>query len=435
MNVFLMYRDRDFDAKQNLPAQEQTLTQDLELHTLFNAMAAGDQLVFDIARTALLCGVRDPETIRYRQAILKDCLKNASLVREMYQISIESVTNKQRDWLSIFRISPASILSSTVAMLQMFVELLKKLRRIANEHAEQFESEGFATFFAMIKKELDDNYFATIQTHLRSLKFRDGVLLSAKLGAGNEGAHYILRKPHDKKRHWFQRIRAKQSSVYKFSLHPRDDHGARVLSELQNIGINLVANAVAQSAEHIDNFFTMLRIELAFYIGCLNLYEQLVQLGQPICFPQPVDSNARQHLAQGLYDVCLALTMRRSVVGNVIHADRKDVVIITGANQGGKSTFLRSIGVAQLMMQCGMFAPAESFCANICEGLFTHYKRQEDATMTSGKLDEELHRMNGIVDMVTSHSLILFNESLMLRSRFETNDRILPSGEGLGVGS
>ena len=51
-----------------------------------------------------------------------------------------------------------------------------------------------------------------------------------------------------------------------------------------------------------------------------------------------------------LYDACLALTMKREVVGNELGADDKDLVIIIGANQGGKSTFLRSIGVAQLMM-------------------------------------------------------------------------------------
>lgn len=140
----------------------------------------------------------------------------------------------------------------------------------------------------------------------------------------------------------------------------------------------------------------MLRIELAFYVGCLNLYEQLVQLGEPVSFPQPVESGQRKHSFAGLCDVCLTLTMKNRVVGNDIDADGKDLVIITGANQGGKSTFLRSIGLAQLMMQCGMFVPAESFCANICEGIFTHYKREEDTTMKSGKLDEELARMSVI---------------------------------------
>ena len=41
------------------------------------------------------------------------------------------------------------------------------------------------------------------------------------------------------------------------------------------------------------------------------------------------------------------------------------------------------------MMQCGMFVGAASFTANLCEGLYTHYKREEDTTMESGKFDEE----------------------------------------------
>jgi len=71
-----------------------------------------------------------------------------------------------------------------------------------------------------------------------------------------------------------------------------------------------------------------------------------------------------------LYDICLALTVKRKVVSNDVNADKKDLVIITGANQGGKSTFLRSIGLSQMMMQCGMFTPAETFTANVCDGPF-----------------------------------------------------------------
>src|SRR6266498_104663 len=91
--------------------------------------------------------------------------------------------------------------------------------------------------------------------------------------------------------------------------------------------------------------------------------------------------------------------------------DGKSLIMITGANQGGKSTFLRSIGLAQLMMQCGMFVAAERFRAEVGDAIFTHYKREEDPTMTSGKLDEELSRMSQIVDIARPDSLLLFNES------------------------
>ena len=139
-------------------------------------------------------------------------------------------------------------------------------------------------------------------------------------------------------------------------------------------------------------------------------------------FPVPVAPGEHRHSFEELYDVCLALSMKQKIVGNGVNADHKDLVIITGANQGGKSTFLRSIGLAQVMMQCGMFVPAESFCANICQGLFTHFKRKEDATMESGKLDEELSRMSDIVNNIRSTSMVLFNESFAATNEREGSE-------------
>ncbi len=423
MKVFLMYRDHDFDPQGALAPNEQALTKDLELNTLFDSMAIGDQFLFDVARKAVLsCFNNDLDTIRYRQSILKDCLKNSSTVKHIYGIAVEAIANKKKHYYGIFSRYPSSILHGAIEILQMFVSMLKKLKNVADEHADQFESEGFTAFFSMIKKELDNEYFASVQNHLKELKFRDGVLIGAELGKGNEGANYILRKPQDKKQGWLKRILAKKPPVYTFSIHPRDEGGARALSELKDRGINFVANALARSTDHIDSFFNMLRIESAFYIGCLNLYEQLSQMGEPLSFPLPQAPCERRHSFQGLYDICLALTMKKKIVGNDVHADHKNLVIITGANQGGKSTFLRSVGLSQLMMQCGMFAPAEYFCANVCDGLFTHYKREEDATMKSGKLDEELSRMSDIVDKITSNSIVLFNESFAATNERESSE-------------
>jgi DNA mismatch repair ATPase MutS len=105
-----------------------------------------------------------------------------------------------------------------------------------------------------------------------------------------------------------------------------------------------------------------------------------------------------------------------------LHAPEKELAVITGANTGGKSTFLRSVGVSQIMMQCGMFVAAESMSANLCEGIFTHYKREEDATMESGKLDEELSRMNEIAKRVTPNAMLLFNESFTATNEREGSE-------------
>ena len=446
MKVLLMHPDRDFDPQQKIPRRqkplrrrepikrieaifdlpplEATLVQDLELETLFEAMAQGDEFLYDVAVPAVLSSLDTPDTIIYRQEILKDCLNHPDVARQIYRIPIEFMERKRKHWWGAWGrySSPGTILSSSRELLEMSVDLLKALKQIADEYVEKFESAGFRRFFAMIQQELDDDYLAVVENHLKALKFRGGVLLSAQLGRGNEGTNYVLRQPNHDGRNWMQRVFTQRSRTYSFSLHPRDDHGARALGDLRERGLNRVASAVAQSADHVESFWEALRLELAFYIGCLNLAEQLAQLGEPITFPQPAPANTRRHSFTGLYDVALALTMQKKVVGNDVAADGKDMVMITGANQGGKSTFLRSIGLAQLMMQCGMFVPAESFSANVSRGIFTHYKREEDASMESGKFDEELGRMSTIVDAISPDALILFNESFAATNEREGSE-------------
>jgi hypothetical protein len=434
-----MYRDRDFDPgllvsrkeraprqnteeatifKKQLPWNADALIQDLGLSVLFNAMAAGDQFLFDVAMLSVLSSLSDLQTIAYRQHAFADCLRNPQIVRGMYRLAIDAIESERKNYWGHFSRYPAATLRRAVEVLEVFVIMLRRLRGIADEHAGKFESEAFSRLFATLKEELGDDYFGVIEEHLRRLKFRYGVLISACLGKGNKGRNYVLRRPHEDKRSWIERLLAERPAQYTFQLHPRDEAGAQALSALNDQGVNLVANALAQSTDHILSFFQMLRTELAFYIGCLNLHAQLVNLEEPMCFPVPAPAGERQLAFSGLYDAALALSKGQKVVGNDLEADRKDLVIVTGANTGGKSTFLCSIGLAQLMMQAGMFVGAKSFSSEVSAGVFTHYKREEDAAMESGKWDEELGRVSQIVDRIKPNSLLLLNESFA-----STNER------------
>src|ERR1700752_2864137 len=142
---------------------------------------------------------------------------------------------------------------------------------------------------------------------------------------------------------------------------------------------------------------TVLQAELAFYVSCLNLHDQLTARGQPLAFPIPVGWDSPEFTCTDLRDASLALRAEH-VIGNDVSADGKALVIITGANSGGKSTFLRSVGLAQLMTQCGMFVAARSLRTSVCQQVFTHFSREEDPAMVSGRLDEELTRMSATAD-------------------------------------
>lgn len=423
MKALLMHRAQDFDLQQELPNNEDILRQDLELETLFAAMAGEDEFLLDVVRKVVLTGFdNDMDTIVYRQAILTDCLNNPRVVRELYELAVEAIKSRKRRWLGVFGNHPGATLGNAVSTLQMFMGILKKLRDIIRKNEKRFDSDGFRALSVTVQEELNDEYLESVRAYLAELKFGAGVLISAELGSGNEGTHYVLRKPQKKQKDWLKRMLGWGEPAYTFRIHPRDEAGGRALYELRNRGINLVANALAQSSDHVLGFFRAMRVELGFYVGCLNLHDRLGPMGVPVCFPRPVLMGERRLEFIDLRDVCLAFGMEHKVVGNSVNANGKSIVIITGANRGGKSSFLRGVGVAQLMMQCGMFVAAASFAAALSPGLFTHYKREEDLAMKSGKFDEELARVSDIADRLEPNSLLLLNESFAATNEREGSE-------------
>jgi hypothetical protein len=425
MKAYLMYPDHDFDSQAPLPSNAVELAQDLGLTLLFEAMSGGDPFLSGIAKEAFLTSLQETDEILYRQKILIDTIAQPEVVRGLYDLAVEAIEREKRIWGWMTTKYPNELLHRSVEVLELFSGLLRRLRQIADEHGEAFQSSGFQRFFSMLRSELDDAYLHRVADHLERLKFRGGVLMSAELGAGNKGSYYVLRRPPDARVGWLERLQDwmahfTQGSVdaCTYEVAERDEAGFNALSELKSEGIAPVAAALAQSTDRILSFFRMLRMELGFYVGCLNLRDKLTAKGGSVCIPRPVGMDETALSCRGLFDPSLSLTMEGRVVPNDIAAGGKALVMMTGANRGGKSTLLRALGLAQIMMQCGMFVAADSFQASVCAGVYTHFKREEDASMKSGKLDEELARMSAIVDQLLPGCLVLLNESFA-----STNER------------
>jgi hypothetical protein len=417
MRVRLLHPERDPELELAIPWQLRDLIDDdLELKRVYKAMAAGDEFLLETAKKVVPLTVIDPDVIVYRQQVLADCLANRTVVQQMYNIAVDGVQVRRKIFLGgLMARNPDSLLRRSVRVLELLAGDLKKLRRLNDEHAGRFRSAGFRQLLAMIGEQLSDDYLKQLDEDLSELHLPRGVLLSAQLGLGNKGERHMLHQAP--RRGWWDRLTGNHDGCG-FVVDDRDEAGAQALTELAGRAINDVANIVTQSADHVEGFFGRLRTELGFYLGCLNLHDDLTKFGVPTCFPVPTPVGTPQFHCRDLRDVGLCLTTVKKVTGNDIDADGKLLIVITGANEGGKSTFLRSVGAAQVMMQAGMFVAAESFRANVREGVFTHFKREEDATLTHGKFDEELARMSAIADSIGPTSLLLCNESLA-----STNER------------
>jgi hypothetical protein len=422
MKTHLMYPDRDFNPEAAPPAQAQALIQDLSLDTLIETMAAGDNFLQGVAKAGLLQSLVGVEEIRYRQEILKDCLRHPEVLHEVYRLALQAEEGQTKFWLGGGSRYPAYVLHNAIERMEALLVPLKGLRSLAERQRGKFQSAGLQGFFQMLEDELDSGYFDEVHETLKTLKFRQGLLLAARLDAGSKMRDYVLCLPHPRKVSWFRRLFPKRPRQFTFYIDPRDESGGKALSELRDRGLNVVADALMQSTDHVRAFMGSLRTELAFYLGCLNLQQRLGDLKAPVCFPVARPAEPCFLETDGAYDVCLALARKRSLVGNRLHAGERPLVLITGANQGGKTAFLRALGLAQVMMQCGLFVPAEAFEANLCRGLFTHFKREEDASMRSGKFAEELERMSAIVDRLGRGSLVLFNESFAATNEREGSE-------------
>lgn len=419
MKAFLLYRARDVDPQAELPQHAEELVQDLELHALFSAMAAGDDFLFDVARRTVLASLDDPESIAYRQDILRDCQAHPEAVRDLFDATLEAADGERKILARyFFSKSPELILSRSVQVLRLMVGVLRKVRGIADAHGDVFRSEGFRRFFSMLERELDDDYFAVLEEHLARLALRGGVEMSLHLGKGGKGAGYALRRSPRQRHGWLSRILGQAPTAIRIDVAVQDEAGHQALSELRGRALEQVANALAQSADHVLAFFAALKFELGFYVGCLNLQTVLAEKGCALCIPTAAAAEDRALSADGVYDICLALHEDTQIVGNDLFADGKGLIVITGANQGGKSTFLRSVGQAHLMMLCGMAVAAQAFTGSVCSDVFTHFKRGEDAGLEHGKFDEELGRMTLIVNRLRPGALLLLNESFA-----STNER------------
>ena len=421
MKVRLLHPDSDLALEARLPWQLSALTNDdLELGRLYNAMAAGDAFLLDTAKKVVPLSVTDPDIIVYRQQVLADCLTNRTAVQHMYDIAsaVDGVELRRKVFLGgLGSRDPDLILRRSVRILELLTTTLRQLSNLSDEHAGRFSSTGFRRLFAMLTEQLSDHYLAQVDEYLGEFHLPRGVLLSAQLGVGNKGDRHVLHQPP--RRSLWARLSGDQGDGRGFVVDDDDLAGAQALSKLTGRAINGVANTVTQSAEHLQSFFGQLRTELGFYLGCLNLRDELTKRQIQICFPVPTPIGTPRFQCRGLRDVGLCLTTGKKVAGNDIDADGKALIVITGANEGGKSTFLRSVGTAQLMMQAGMFVTAEAFGANVRDGVFTHFTRKEEATLTRGKLEEELARMSSMVEYIGPTSLLLCNESFSSTNEFE----------------
>lgn len=174
-----------------------------------------------------------------------------------------------------------------------------------------------------------------------------------------------------------------------------------------------------QAVSHLES-------ELVLLLGAVRLARAWAAAGLPCCLAEPAEDGATA--VEGAFHPPLAAALRpraRVVCNDVRFGPAGRVWVLTGPNRGGKTSYLRTAGVVQVLGQCGLPVPARAARLRLADGVFTHFPAPEAGRAGEGRLDEEASRVAGIFEACGPSSLVLLNEVLSGTS----------SAEGVALGA
>jgi hypothetical protein len=168
-------------------------------------------------------------------------------------------------------------------------------------------------------------------------------------------------------------------------------------------------------ADYLDEGVAAFDRELQFYVAFLAYVARFAAVGRRFCYPQ-VSGDTNETHARDAFDVALAtklLALGQPVVCNDLSLSGPErIIVVSGPNQGGKTTFARMVGQLHYLAALGLLVPGTDARLMLCDGLYTHFEREEDLGTLKGKLEDDLSRIHDILRQATSRSVVIMNESL-----------------------
>ncbi len=409
---------------------------DLGLSDLVKVLALNGRYT-PYVRQILTALTRDVSVIRWRQAVLADFLANPTLVDTAIGL-LKRLASLQSGSPLLGKRQRNLLLETAdhLAELDGFVRVVEDLHTaLATAH---LESEALRQVHTNLSAVVADPNFQALQAELPELRVPLERITSLTIGINLDvelrPESAVLLSINDYKvgsgASWLLKVMgiaqndADDSGIAQLH-HVPEELSQRPLSPLfQDLDrlLTQMAQPIARALNHYartgSSTLAYLEYELAFFAAAALMIQKAQAKGITFCAPEPIEMGKRITQISGLTNMALVLTQPEQVVpSDVVFDDSGRIAILTGPNSGGKTTYLRSVGLAQVMFQAGLLLPAGSARLSPVDALFTHFPALE--TRQEGRLAEEAARLREVFHQATENSLVLLNETFSSTSSGE----------------
>jgi hypothetical protein len=418
------------------PAESAAWENDLGLTEIVNALSLNGRYT-PFVRQVLSTLTTDVEIIRWRQQVLYDFVQNPALVTAIIPLLPELAALQQGNALLGKRqrnllLETADHLSELESYVRI-VEVLHGALRQANLTAP-----ALIQARDDLQRIMEQPNFQRLQTELPDLRAPLQDIRSLTIGLNldlelkPESAVLLAINDHkfSEQLSWLDRVIGVRSDPHGeagiAALHQvPEDSDMRPLSPLfQDLDRLLtqvarpVAKALTQYARGGSGSLLHLEYELAFFAGAARMMTQIQARGIGCCVPEILPVEARVIECDHLVNTALALRADVTPVPSTVHLNTEGrIAVLTGPNSGGKTTYLRGIGLAVVLAQAGLMIPAAAARISPIDRLLTHFPALE--SRQHGRLAEEALRLRELFQKTTVHSLVLLNETFSSTSSGE----------------
>ena len=431
------------------PALDPQCVRDLELESTLAALTDGRPRQSAIRKVFLNLSP-DPVVIAYRQDVLDDLWHNPEFTNQLEAI-LPDLSTLELSHISVDRRrSPLQEVAWRLGELEYLVNCVSGLNTLFAGVGGHIRAAGWYSLrdhmaqvvrdpvYQQLTRELPnllrtiranvsvtigvnlDDQFRPVAATLLSVntqRFTSSTFLDRLLGHSGDdfkGLGPLHTVPDLPQGHGPSRNRGRNRDVNPF-MDPLFSDLAQVLDS--------VCQPIAQALRHYDTlhsgFLSALRDDLAFYLAAVRLMERLRNRGLAVCRPEIAPMTERVCELQEAYNLNLALHQMgqaeaaAGIVSNDVHlGDDGRIGILTGPNQGGKTTYTQMVGLCQILAQTGIWVPATRARISPVDNIYTHFPVEEQVAKGTGRFGDEAQRLSVIFSHGTRHSLVLLNESL-----------------------